>query len=103
MDYIDPINASPDRYHVLLENASGRVLDMWLPPGQIDNLHSHPASMVYFIKGSQARIHVLEGETMEITEMTIPDGYVLVHGPWTHRVENVGTTAMHGIIFEAKR
>ena len=34
--------------------------------------------------------------------MEFPDGFVMWHEAWTHRVENVGTTAIRAIIVEPK-
>lgn len=98
MAYIDPIVASPSEYKLLHDTPEARVVEMRLPPGVIDTEHSHPHEYVYFISGGKARIHVGE----ERVELDIPDGHVMDHEPWTHRVENIGTTEIHAVIFELK-
>ena len=98
MAFLDPVKVASENYKLLLENEHGRVLEMKLDPGKIDNEHSHNAETVYFISGGTARVHVGE----EVVEMEIPDGHTMWHDAWTHRVENVGDTPIHAIIFEPK-
>ena len=99
MAYIDPVEASPDNYRVLLETDAYRMLEMRVPAGTSDNEHSHPSEAVYFISGGKARVHLGGGETMEVE---FPDGGVMDHGEWTHRVENIGDTEIVAIVFELK-
>ena len=99
MDYIDPVSASPKEYQLLAQSEAGRMLEMRVAPGTSDQQHSHPSELVYFLSGGKARIHLPNGESMEVE---IPDGHVMEHDAWTHRVENIGTTEIHAIIFEPK-
>ncbi len=96
MCYIDAIEAAEDNYKLVAEEGKTRVIEMTLPPGVIDNEHSHHHETVYFIKGGKLRIHE-DGKAMEAD---IPDGHVMFHGPWTHRVENIGDTEVRAIIVE---
>ena len=99
MTYIDPVEASPDNYKAVFENEHVRVLEMTVRPGESDNEHSHPNETVYFTSGGKARIHLPDGETMEAE---LPDGAVMWHEPWTHRVENIGSTDIRAVIVENK-
>lgn len=99
MEYIDPVEASPNNYKLLLENDQVRVLEMSLRSGEIDEEHSHPSETVYFINGGKVRVHLPEGEPLEVE---FPDGGVMWHEPWTHRVENVGDSDIRAVIVEAK-
>lgn len=99
MGYIDPVEASPNNYKLLLENDQVRVLEMSLRSGEIDEEHSHPSETVYFINGGKVRVHLPEGEPLEVE---FPDGGVMWHEPWTHRVENVGDSDIRAVIVEAK-
>ncbi len=99
MTYIDPVHVSPDHYRTLLENDHVRVLEMNLKPGEIDEEHSHPSETVYFIKGGKLRIHLPDGGA---AEAELPDGGVMWHEAWTHRVENIGSSAVQAIIVESK-
>ena len=99
MAYIDPTEVSPDNYKTVWEEGNRRVVEMTLKAGQSDIEHSHPSEVVYFITGGKVRIHVEGAENMEAD---LPDGFVLPHEAWTHRVENIGTTDIRAIIFETK-
>ena len=99
MEYIDPVKVSPNNYKSLMENEQVRVLEMTLKPGESDVTHSHPSETVYFVKGGKARIHLPDGGAM-VAEL--PDGHVMWHEAWTHRVENIGTSVIHAIIVESK-
>ena len=72
---------------------------MDLKAGESDVTHSHPSETVYFVKGGKAKIHLSDGGAMEAD---IPDGHVMWHEEWTHRVENQGTTDILAIIVENK-
>ena len=96
-DYIDPVEAASDNYKLLSRKGNVRVIEMSLKPGEIDNEHSHPSETVYFLQGGKLRIHLPDGSSMEAE---IPDGHVMHHEPWTHRVENIGNTHVKAIIFE---
>jgi mannose-6-phosphate isomerase-like protein (cupin superfamily) len=98
MTYIDPVESSPDHYKVLQENDSVRMLEMIVPPGESDNLHSHPDEAVYFITGGKARVTVGD----EQVEMELPDGASMLHEAWTHQVTNIGDTEIRAIIVETK-
>ncbi len=99
MDYIDPVVASPNNYKLLMENEEVRVVEMTLKAGEIDNEHSHLPETAYFISGGKIKIHVPDADAMEAD---IPDGHVMWHEPWTHRVENVGTSDVKAILVESK-
>ncbi len=99
MSYIDPVEASPANYKLLVENDRVRLLEMIVKAGEKDEVHSHPSEMVYFISGGKARVHLADGDSMEAE---FPDGGVMEHEAWTHQVENVGDTDIHAIIFELK-
>jgi beta-alanine degradation protein BauB len=99
IDYKDPIEVSPANYRLLVEDGDYRMIEMILPAGTTDIEHSHPNEMVYFISGGKVRIHLPGGEQVELD---IPNGHAMNHEPWTHRVENVGTTDIRAVIFERK-
>ncbi len=99
MEYKDPIEVSPDNYRLLLEDGDYRLVEMSLPAGTTDIEHSHPDEMVYFITGGDLRIHVPDGEPVELE---VADGFAMKHEPWTHRVENIGSTDIKAILFERK-
>lgn len=99
MPYIDPVESSPDNYKVLEENEHVRMLEMIVPAGESDELHSHPDEAVYFITGGKARVTMENGEQVE---MELPDGATMLHPAWTHQVTNTGDTEIRAIIVETK-
>ena len=100
MTYIDPTRVSPNNYKVLLENDQVRVLEMNLKAGETDEMHSHSSETVYFIKGSKVKVHLPDGGAAELEP---PDGFVMWHEEWTHRVENIGASDIQAIIVESKQ
>jgi len=100
MTYIDPVEASPRNYKLLLENEHVRVLEMSLKAGESDDVHSHPSETVYFVKGGKVNIHLPDGA---IAEAELPDGHVMWHEAWTHRVQNVGASDIYAIIVESRQ
>jgi len=99
MAYIDPVQVAPDNYKVILENDHVRVLEMNLKAGHSDEMHSHPSETAYFLKGSKVRVHLPDGGTVELEP---PDGFVMWHEEWTHKVENIGNSDLRAIVIEAK-
>jgi beta-alanine degradation protein BauB len=95
-NFMDPVLVAADNYTLLSQEGNVRVISMTLMPGQSDIEHSHMTETVYFISGGKAKIYAGE----EVMEADLPDGHVMHHGPWTHRVENVGETSIQAIIFE---
>ena len=99
MAYIDPTEVAPDQYKVVWEDGPRRLVEMRLKAGEIDVKHSHPDMVAYFVHGGRIRVHLENGES---TETDYPDGFVLPHGPWTHTMENVGTTDVFTLVYETK-
>ena len=100
MTYIDPVQVSPQHYRLLQENDQVRVLEMTLRAGEKDEMLSHPAETVYFVRGSRVRVHLPDGGAAEVE---FPDGGVMWHEPWTHQVENIGASPIRAIIVESQR
>ena len=98
-DYIDPTEVDPAHYKLLGENERTRIIEITLPAGETDILHSHTVENVYFITGGKARIDVPGADSMEAE---IPDGHVMFSDAWTHQVHNIGDTDIHAIIVEHK-
>ena len=91
--------ASPQMYELLLENERALVLKMMLKPGESDAFHRHNNETVYFEKGSKLKIETLGGEPVVAD---VPDGHVMWHEAWTHRVTNLGEQTAIAIIIEEK-
>ena len=95
----DPAVVNAKTIHVKIENPRVRVLEATLQPGEKEQLHSHPAYVVYVVAGGKVRNHAADGKTSE-TELKTGD--VLYRDPLTHWAENIGTTTMHFILVELK-
>lgn len=97
---IDVLNASPDKYKLVLENEHVRVVQYTLKPGEKDNPHTHPPKTSYVISGGTFRVY---------PENEKPFDYVEVEGAseWSdrtskHYVENVGSTTITILLTEIK-
>ncbi len=95
----DVAKVNPKTITVKLDNARTRVLEAVLPPGAKEQMHSHPASIIYVLTGGTFRSHAPDGST---TDATLKDGDVIYREPLTHWAENTGTTTLHLIVVELK-
>jgi len=95
----DVMKVASDSHKVLLENARVRVLDVRLKPGEKTAMHSHPASVVYFLTDAKFKYTSPDGKTQEGEGKA---GTSIWRGPVTHTVQNVGTTEAHLIQTELK-
>ena len=95
----DAAVANPKTVKVTLENVSVRTLETMLNPGQKEQMHSHPACVVYVISGGKFRSHTPDGKSVD-GELTA--GATIYREPVTHWTENIGTSPIHLIIVELK-
>ena len=90
---------NPKTTKVTLDNNRVRVIEAVLQPGQKEQLHSHPASVVYVIAGGKARNHSADGSTKDIE---YKPGDTFYREPLTHWAENIGTTTIRLVLVELK-
>ena len=95
----DPAVVNPRTVKVKFENDRVRVLEAELPAGVKEQMHSHPAYIIYVLAGGRVRNYTEDGKT---TESELKTGDVLYREPLTHAAENIGTTTMHFILVELK-
>jgi quercetin dioxygenase-like cupin family protein len=95
----DPATVNSKTIKVKFENDRVRVLEAELPPGTKEQVHSHPAYVIYVLAGGKVRNYAADGKT---TEVELKTGEVLYRDPLTHAAENIGTTTMHMILVELK-
>ena len=95
----DPAVVNSKTIKVKFENDRVRVLEATLPPGVKEQVHSHPAYVIYVLEGGRYRNYAADGKT---TEGELKTGDVLYRDPLTHAAENIGTTTMHMILVEVK-
>ena len=96
---LDPLKVAADTHKLALENKFVRVLDVRLPPGKIEPMHSHPHGLsVYFtdweakvtVQGGQPQVHPRKAGTFAWSEAL------------THTVQNTGKTEGHILRVELK-
>jgi quercetin dioxygenase-like cupin family protein len=83
---------------VLAEDDKVRVLKYTPKSGDKTPMHSHPASVIYIIKGGRLKITSSEGKT---TEAEIKTGDALLRPPVTHADEAVDS--VEAILIELKQ
>jgi len=95
----DPLVVNSKSITLKFENARVRVLEATLKPGLKENLHSHPAYVIYVIAGGKARTHNADGT---VTEAEFHTGDVIYREPVTHWAENIGNTTIRLELVELK-
>jgi len=95
----DPAVVNSKTIRVRFENDRVRVLEATLPPGVKEQVHSHPAYVIYVLAGGRYRNYASDGK---ITEGTLQTGDVLYREPLTHAAENIGNELLHLILVELK-
>jgi len=95
----DPAVVNSKTIRVRIENDRVRVLEAILPPGSREQVHSHPAYVIYVLAGGRYRNYAADGK---ITEGTFQTGDVVYRDPLTHAAENIGDKPMHFILVELK-
>ena len=96
---LDPAVVNAGMEHVRLENASVRVIEGTLRPGDREQMHAHPAFVTYVIEGGEIRNNFADGKVVEVELKT---GDVLMREPQTHWIENIGETTLRFIVVELK-
>jgi len=97
---IDPVQASPEIFSVLLENEHVRVLRYELAPGEKDQWHTHPPKVSYVVAGGQLRITTGDGESFVVDEDTDSASWMDELG--RHYAENISQTPVRILLVEVK-
>ena len=95
----DPAVVNAKTIKVRFENDRVRVLEANLPPGVKEQVHSHPAYVIYVLEGGRYRNYASDGK---VTEGELKAGEVLFREPLTHAAENIGDKPLHMILVELK-
>ena len=101
IDQIDPVKVSPDKFKILLENEHVRVVEYTLRPGESDKWHTHPPKSSYVASGGQLKIHLDNGEILDVEEKTGTAAWMNALGK--HYAENVGDTELKIVLTEVKK
>jgi beta-alanine degradation protein BauB len=95
----DPAVVNAKTIKVQFENDRVRVLEANLPPGVKEQVHSHPAYVIYVLEGGRYRNYASDGK---VTEGELKAGEVLFREPLMHAAENIGDKPLHMILVELK-
>ncbi|MFL6528512.1 MAG: cupin domain-containing protein [Chthoniobacterales bacterium] len=95
----DPLVVNSSTIKLKFENERVRVMEATLPPGAKEQMHSHPAYVIYVLEGGRYRNHAADGKTSEGEFKT---GDVIYRDPLTHFAENIGDKPMHLLLVELK-
>jgi quercetin dioxygenase-like cupin family protein len=95
----DPAIVNAKTIKVRFENDRVRVLEATLPPGVKEQVHSHPAYVIYVLEGGRYRNYASDAK---VTEGELKTGEVLFREPLTHAAENIGDKPLHMILVELK-
>lgn len=96
----DPVVVNAKTIHVKFENDRVRVLEATLPPGAKEQVHSHPAHVIYVLEGGKIRNYAADGK---VTDAVLKAGDVIYRDPLTHSAENIGANPLHLILVELKK
>src|SRR6201997_3914035 len=77
----DPAVVNSKTIRVRFENDRVRVLEAILPPGVKEQVHSHPAYVIYVLEGGRFRNYAADGK---VTEGELKTGDVIFREPLTH-------------------
>lgn len=95
----DPAKVNAKFLTVKLDNPRVRVFETAVKPGEKENVHSHPATVIYVLEGGKFRNYASDGT---VTEAELMTGEVYYRDPLTHSAENIGTTTIRLVIVELK-
>jgi quercetin dioxygenase-like cupin family protein len=95
----DVVQVGGDTHKVLLDNAQVRVLAVKIKAGEKVPMHSHPASVSYYLSDGKLRITLADGKTVEREPKA---GAAAWSEPVTHAVENIGTSDFTQVQIELK-
>jgi beta-alanine degradation protein BauB len=95
----DVVKVAPESHQVLLENDQVRVLKVHIKVGEKVHMHSHPASVVYFLSDGKLKISFPDGKQVV---RDVKAGTSAWNDAATHAVENVGATEFLEVQIELK-
>jgi len=96
---LDPLKTAPDTHKLAFENAFVRVLEVRVPPGKTEPLHSHSRRVVVYLSDFDTRVTEEGGKPQDHLRKA---GLVRWSEPVVHTVQNIGKTEGHVISVELK-
>jgi quercetin dioxygenase-like cupin family protein len=98
-DALDPVRVASDTHKVAFENAFVRVLQVHIPPGQVEPRHRHPHGLSVYFTDWSAKVTV-DGREPQVNKRTV--GTFAWSDAVIHTVQNVGATEGHVLRIELK-
>lgn len=105
----DALDSAPHHHKSLLENATVRVLETKIAPGERTPVHSHPwPAALYVLSWSDFVRYDPDGKVMLDSRTIINKKSMVGSATWSdpvppHSIHNVGKTMLHVIAVEIKR
>jgi hypothetical protein len=96
---LDPLKVAGDTHKLVFENAFVRVLEVHVPPGKTEPMHSHGRRVVVYLSDFHTRTTERGGRPQDTLRKK---GLVRWSDPLVHTVENIGKTEGHVISVELK-
>jgi len=94
-EYKDGCAVEPKNCKILKQEGKVRVIDYTAKAGDKVGMHSHPAHVIYVLKGGKSKFTSPDGTVKELDAKT---GDVFINGPTVHSSEHI--TDIHVIIVE---
>ena len=94
-EYKDGCLIEPNNCRILKQEGKVRVIDYTAKAGDKVGMHTHPAHVVYVLKGGKTKFTSEDGK---VTELDAKAGDVFINKPTVHESEHV--TDVHVIIVE---
>lgn len=96
---LDPLKVAGDTHKLLFENTFVRVLEVHVPPGKTEPMHSHGRRVVVYLSDFHTRTTERGGRPQDNLRKK---GLVRWSDPLVHTVENIGKVEGHVISVELK-
>ena len=96
---LDPLKVAANTHKLAFENQFVRILDVHLPPGSVEPLHSHPHGLSVYFTDLDARVTPQGGKPQVHNRKA---GTFAWSDAITHTVENIGKTEGHVLRVELK-
>ena len=106
-DELDALVAAPEHHTLLMENDFVRVIDTFILPGEITNIHTHKwPSTLYIISWSNFIRYDPKGnvilDSRKLPKTPLPSTAIWSEALRPHTLENIGEKEIHIISVEIK-
>ncbi len=104
---LDALVADPAHHRLLFENDLVRVLDTFIPPGHVTEIHTHKwPSSLYILKWSDFIRYDMEGniilDSRNLNMVPLPETSIWSEPLIPHALRNIGSSDIHIISVEIK-